>query len=63
MLNKLNQLSFVIGLFFILVAAILIVGYVMGGELKTPINLYSGIGMFLFGIFMVLIKENEEPNS
>jgi hypothetical protein len=35
----------------------------MGGELKTPINLYSGIGMFLFGIFMVLIKENEEPNS
>lgn len=63
MLNKLNQLSFVIGLFFILVAAILIVGYVMGGELKTQINLYSGIGMFLFGIFMVLIKENEDPNS
>ncbi len=63
MLNKLNQLSFVIGLFFILVAAILIIGYVMGGELKTSINLYSGIGMFVFGIFMVLIKENEDPNS
>ena len=63
MLNKLNQLSFVIGLFFILVAAILIIGYAMGGELKAPINLYSGIGMFLFGLFMVFIKENENSNS
>lgn len=63
MLNKLNQLSFVIGLFFILVATILIIGYAMGGELKAPINLYSGIGMFLFGLFMVFIKENEDPNS
>ena len=63
MLNKLNQLSFVIGLFFILVATILIIGYAMGGELKAPINLYSGIGMFLFGLFMVFIKENENSNS
>jgi hypothetical protein len=63
MLNKLNQLSFVIGLFFILVAAILILGYAMGGELSKPINLYSGMGMLLFGIFMVLIKEPQDPNS
>lgn len=63
MINKLNQLSFVIGLFFILVAAILIIGFVMGGELGKPINLYSGMGMLIFGIFMVFIKENEDSNS
>jgi len=41
MLKKLNQLSFVIGLFFILVAIILLVGYLLGASLKQPINLYS----------------------
>jgi hypothetical protein len=60
MLNKLNQLSFVIGLFFILVAAVLIIGFAMGGELGKPINLYSGMGMLIFGIFMVFIKEQKE---
>jgi|LauGreDrversion4_2_1035121.scaffolds.fasta_scaffold869445_2 hypothetical protein len=60
MLKKLNQLSFVIGLFFILVAIILLVGYLLGDSLKQPINLYSGLGMLVFGIFMVMIKEQEE---
>lgn len=63
MLKKLNQLSFVIGLFFILVALILLVGYLIGSSLKSPINLYSGLGMLLFGIFMVLIKAEEDPQS
>jgi len=55
-------MSFVIGLFFILVALILLVGYLLGASLKQPINLYSGLGMLVFGIFMVLIKEQEEEN-
>ena len=63
MLKKLNQLSFVIGLFFILVAIILLVGYLISTSLKEPINLYSGLGMLVFGIFMVLIKEQEEENN
>ena len=60
MLKRLNQLSFVIGLFFILVALILLIGYLMGTSLKAPINLYSGLGMLIFGIFMVTIKEKED---
>ena len=63
MLKKLNQLSFVIGLFFILVAIILLVGYLISTALKEPINLYSGLGMLVFGIFMVMIKEQEEENN
>ena len=63
MLKKLNQLSFVIGLFFILVSLILLVGYLIGSSLKAPINLYSGLGMLLFGIFMVLIKEEEDQQA
>jgi hypothetical protein len=63
MLKKLNQLSFVIGLFFILVAIILLVGYLISTSLKEAINLYSGLGMLVFGIFMVMIKEQEEENN
>ena len=56
MLERLNQLSFVIGLFFILVALVLLVGYYISSNLSHAINLYTGIGMMIFGIVMVKIK-------
>ncbi|MEY2588000.1 MAG: hypothetical protein RLY11_1849 [Bacteroidota bacterium] len=57
MLNKLNQLSFVIGVFFIVVALILLIGYFISTSLHVNINLYTGIGMIVFGIFMINVKE------
>jgi energy-converting hydrogenase Eha subunit F len=57
MLNKLNQLSFVIGVFFIVVALILLIGYFISTSLHANINLYTGIGMIVFGIFMINVKE------
>ena len=56
MQERLNQLSFVIGLFFILVALVLIGGYFLFAELSHNINLYTGMGMGVFGIFMVRLK-------
>ena len=56
MLEKLNQLSFVIGLFFVLVSLVLLGGYFFLEALANAINLYTGIGMLVFGIFMIKVK-------
>jgi hypothetical protein len=57
MLEKLNQLSFVIGVFFIIVSIILLVGYFLSEAIHFQINLYTGIGMMVFGIVMVNLKD------
>lgn len=59
MLEKLNQLSFIIGAFFILVAIILLGGYILSSDMKQNINLYTGIGLMIFGLFMINIKASE----
>jgi len=56
MLERFNQLSFVIGLFFILVSLILVGGYLFTEKLAHAINLYTGLGMFIFGVFMIRTK-------
>ena len=60
MIKRLNQLSFIIGIFFIILALILIGGYFISEALHANINLYSGISFLAFGIFMVLVKSGEE---
>ncbi len=56
MSEKLNQLSFVIGVFFILVALVLLIGYATTTSLKHSINLYTGLGMMVFGLIMIRLK-------
>jgi uncharacterized membrane protein YesL len=56
MLKRINELSFVIGLFFTLVAIILIAGYFLSAQLSSPINLYTGIVFLVFGLAMVFIR-------
>lgn len=60
MLEKLNQLSIVIGVFFILVAVVLLGGYFLSDTLNFSINLYTGIGLLIFGVFMLTVKEKSE---
>lgn len=59
MLEKLNQLSFIIGAFFILVSIVLLGGYLISTDMKQAINLYTGIGLLIFGLFMIKIKASE----
>jgi len=56
MSEKLNQLSFIIGVFFILVALVLLIGYATTTTLKHSINLYTGMAMMAFGLVMVKLK-------
>lgn len=59
MLEKLNQLSFIIGAFFILVALVLLGGYFISSDMAKPMNLYTGVGLMIFGLFMVNVKASE----
>ena len=56
MYNKLNQLSFVIGLFFFLVSLILF-GHLLLSDSAGKLNLYTAIVFFIFGIAMMLAKD------
>ncbi|MCE2848062.1 MAG: hypothetical protein ACK5GP_10705 [bacterium] len=56
MSEKLNQLSFIIGVFFILVALVLLIGYATTSSLKQSINLYTGMAMMVFGLVMIKLK-------
>ena len=55
MINRLTQLSFIIGLFFAIVGIILGAGYYLAPLLSSPLNLYAGIVFLLFGLFMIFI--------
>jgi putative Ca2+/H+ antiporter (TMEM165/GDT1 family) len=60
MYKRLNELSFVIGLFFMLVSLILLAGSFISSELSGKINIYTGITFLIFGLFMMLVKENQK---
>jgi predicted membrane channel-forming protein YqfA (hemolysin III family) len=56
MFRRINELSFVIGLFFTLVAIILLGGYFLVAQLAHNINLYTGIVFLIFGLAMILVR-------
>lgn len=56
MFRRINELSFVIGLFFTMVAIILIGGYFISASLASDTNLYTGIVFLVFGLAMILIR-------
>ena len=58
MYRKFSQLSFIIGAFFFLVSLIL-AGNAVLMRAPTNLNHYTAIAFFLFGLFMMLLKNNE----
>lgn len=58
MYKRLNELNFVIGLFFTIVSLILLGGSFFSRELSGRINVYTGIVFLIFGVFMIIIKGN-----
>lgn len=54
MLNRLTKLSFIIGLFFTIVAVILLAGYCLSSLLSSVLNLYAGIVFLVFGVLMII---------
>jgi hypothetical protein len=63
MYKRLNELNFVIGLFFTVVALILLVSSFISASLSGRINIYTGIVFLIFGIIMILIKTNKNTEQ
>lgn len=62
MLNKLNHLSFVIGLFFTIVAVILFVNALLM-ETGNKINLYTAIVFGIFGILLMVLTKTKAADQ
>jgi hypothetical protein len=62
MYKRLNELNFVIGLFFTIVSLILLGGNFFSKELSGSMNLYTGIVFLIFGLFMMSIKRKESSD-
>ncbi len=61
-MNQLLDMRFVIGLFFFIVGALLIIygiGFVTSDEYKRNVNLYIGLFFVLFGSFMIFISKKK----
>ena len=56
MLNRLNELNVVIGIFFLLLAVILLLGSLISPALAHPANTRAGIAFGIFGVIMLLIR-------
>ena len=59
MYKKFNNLGFVIGLFFIIVSLILLIGRFFSSREATKLNLYTSITFLIFGLFMMWFSKDE----
>lgn len=62
MYKKLNQLSFVIGLFFAITSLILF-GNAILNQSGERISIYTGIAFLIFGLVMILLSNKEKAGD
>ena len=60
MYKRLNELNFVIGLFFTIVSLILLLNSFFSKESSGKINMYTGIVFLIFGLSMMFIKGKKD---
>jgi uncharacterized membrane protein len=58
MYKKLNNLGFVIGIFFIIVSLILIIGGLTSPALNSKLNFYTGFSFLVFGGCMAFFNRD-----
>jgi len=64
MYKKLSNLGFVIGIFFIIISLILLIGTPVSSLPATRMNLYTGFVFLTFGVLMAFFSmgdSNEKP--
>jgi uncharacterized membrane protein len=60
MYKKLNNLGFVIGIFFIIISLILIIGALSSQALNNNLNFYTGFYFFVFGFLMAFFNRKND---
>jgi hypothetical protein len=61
MYKRLNELNFVIGLFFTIVSLILLIDHFFT-QFSGKLNLYTGLVFLVFGLFMIAIRTNKNAD-
>jgi hypothetical protein len=56
MYKKLNDLQFIIGLFFAAIALILLISAMISESMSGRLNIYTGVVFLVFGLCMMFIK-------
>ncbi len=56
MYKRLNNLGFVIGIFFIIISLILLTGGLFSQSLNNQLNLYTGFSFLVFGFCMAFFN-------
>ena len=56
MYKKLNNLGFVIGVFFVIISLILIIGGIDSEALNNKLNFYTGFSFLVFGFCMAFFN-------
>jgi hypothetical protein len=60
MYKKLNDLQFVIGLFFSVVSVILLLNVMLGSNVAVKLNTLTGSCFLVFGVLMMLIRGKKD---
>jgi hypothetical protein len=63
MYEKLNNLGFVIGIFFILISLVLIIGGIVSSVLANKLNFYTGFTFLVFGTLMVYFNRKNDTQE
>jgi hypothetical protein len=56
MYKKLNNLGFVIGIFFVIISLILLIGGLLSDTLNNRLNFYTGFAFLVFGFCMAFFN-------
>lgn len=56
MYKKLNDLQFIIGLFFTVIALILLISAMISENMSGKLNITTGVVFLIFGLCMIFIK-------
>jgi uncharacterized membrane protein len=62
MYKKLSNLGFVIGVFFIIISLILIIGGLLSETLNNKLNHYTGFSFLVFGGLMAFFNRDNNTN-
>jgi hypothetical protein len=62
MYKKLNNLGFVIGIFFVIISLILLIGGLLSEALDNRLDYFTGFGFIIFGALMIFFnRKNDLP--
>lgn len=60
MYKKLNNLGIVIGIFFIIISLILLIGGLLSPALDNKLDYYTGFSFLLFGLIMIFFNRKND---